>query len=177
LTRAFSLLISNGKLSKFAETVAFSGRLLAKNMLASECITGYARLLENMLSFPSDTLLPGPVSKLEQREWEWNLFNKELEQETDDLSGMYESLFSSRETSIVYSLEKEWSNLVNSTIISENGTEILVPDTPTESDWDVLMEIESFEEHERVVKEEVCYSSHYSSCLNYFFVFMSLQFS
>ncbi|XP_061975552.1 uncharacterized protein LOC133697166 [Populus nigra] len=155
LTRALSLLISNGKLSKFAETVAFSGRLLAKNMLASECITGYARLLENMLSFPSDTLLPGPVSKLEQREWEWNLFSKELEQETDDLSGMYESLFFSRETSIVYSLEKEWSNLVNSTIISENGTEIIVPDTPTESDWDVLMEIESFEEHERVVKEEL----------------------
>ena len=169
-------MISNGKLSKYAETVAFSGRLLAKNMLASECITGYARLLENMLSFPSDSLLPGPVSKLEQREWEWNLFSKELEQETDDLSGMDESLFPSRETSVVYSLEKEWSNLFNSTIISENGTEILVPDIPTKSDWDVLMEIESFEEYERVVKEEVCYSSHYSSCLNYFFVFMSAIF-
>ncbi|KAF9674942.1 hypothetical protein SADUNF_Sadunf10G0180100 [Salix dunnii] len=155
LTRAFSLLISNGKLSKYAETVAFSGRLLAKNMLASECITGYARLLENMLSFPSDTLLPGPVSKLEQREWEWNLFSKELEQETDDLSGMDQSLFPSRETSVVYSLEKEWSNLFNSTIISENGTEILVPDIPTESDWDVLKEIESIEEYERVVKEEL----------------------
>jgi hypothetical protein len=158
LTRALSLLISNGKLSKFAHTLAFSGRLLAKNMLASECIIGYARLLENLISFPSDTLLPGPVSNLLRREWEWNLFSKELEQEIDDLLSMAEGDFSFRETSAVYSLEKEWSNHVNSTSISGNGTEILVPDIPTESDWDVLSEIESFEEYERVETEEVCYS-------------------
>ncbi|KAG6763474.1 hypothetical protein POTOM_030891 [Populus tomentosa] len=155
LTRALSLLISNGKLSKFAQTLAFSGRLLAKNMLASECIIDYARLLENLISFPSDTFLPGPVSNLQRREWEWNLFSKELEQEIDDLLSMAEDDFSFRETSAVYSLEKEWSNHVNSTSISENGTEIPVPDIPTESDWDVLSEIESFEEYERVETEEL----------------------
>ena len=35
LMRAFSLLISNGKLSKFAEAVAFSGKQLAKNLGSS----------------------------------------------------------------------------------------------------------------------------------------------
>ncbi|KAJ6720187.1 GLYCOSYL TRANSFERASE FAMILY 1 PROTEIN [Salix viminalis] len=130
LTRAFSLLISNGKLSKYAETVAFSGRLLAKNMLASECITGYARLLENMLSFPSDTLLPWSCA--------WT-----------------RAFFLPEKPVLFIPFEKEWSKLFNSTIISENGTEILVPDIPTKSDWDVLMEIESFEEYERVVKEEL----------------------
>ncbi|RVW76209.1 hypothetical protein CK203_048965 [Vitis vinifera] len=62
LMRAFSLLISNGKLSKFAKAVALSGRLLAKNMLASECVNSYAKLLENVLSFPSDVLLPETLS-------------------------------------------------------------------------------------------------------------------
>lgn len=153
--RAFSLLISDGNLSKFSQTVASSGRLLAKNMLASECITGYARLLENILSFPSDASLPGPVSQLQQRVWEWNLFRKELEQEIDDFSAMDERDFSFGESSVVYSLETNLSSLVSSTNISENGTEMQVMDIPTEFDWDILREIEILEEYERLETEEV----------------------
>lgn len=155
LTRAFTRLILDGKLSKFAQTVASSGKLLAKNVFASECIMGYARLLENVLSFPSDALLPRPVSQLQQKVWDWNLFRKEIEHETDDSLDMDER--DSRESSVVYALEEELTNLVNSSNISENGTEILVPDVPTELDWDVLSEIESFEEYERLEMEEVRY--------------------
>ncbi|KAJ7974974.1 Glycosyl transferase, family 1 [Quillaja saponaria] len=153
LLRAFSLLISNGKLSKFAQTVASSGRLLAKNMLASESITGFARLLENVLNFPSDALLPGPVSLLQHGSWEWNLFKYE-----DDLSmpkGNPDT--STKEFSIIYALEKEFMilNGSTSTSISENGTEVSTEDVPTELDWDVLREIERSEESERLEMEEL----------------------
>ncbi|KAK7338358.1 hypothetical protein VNO77_18965 [Canavalia gladiata] len=47
-----------------AQAIGSSGRQLAKNILALDCKTGYARLLENVLSFPSDTLLTGPVSQI-----------------------------------------------------------------------------------------------------------------
>ncbi|KDP45060.1 hypothetical protein JCGZ_01560 [Jatropha curcas] len=155
LMRAFSLLISDGKLSGFAQTVASSGRLLARNMFVSECITGYARLLENLLSFPSDALLPGPLSKLQQKEWEWNLFRKEIAQGTDNFLGMDGRDSSYGGSSVVYFLEEELTNLIDSTNISANGTEILVPDLPTESDWDVLREIDSFEEYESLEMEEL----------------------
>ncbi|KAJ4837388.1 hypothetical protein Tsubulata_029285 [Turnera subulata] len=155
LMRAFSLLVSEGKLSKLAQAVASSGRLLAKNMLASECITGYARLLENVLSFPSDTLLPGPVSEIQQKIWEWNLFRKETEPDIDDLFGMDDTDISSEESNIVYSLEEKLTDLVTSTNPFENDTEIVVQDVPTESDWDVLREIESIEEYERLELEEI----------------------
>ncbi|XP_048231729.1 uncharacterized protein LOC8281295 isoform X2 [Ricinus communis] len=155
LMRAFSLLISDGKLSRFGKTVASSGRLLAKNMLASECTMGYARLLENAVSFPSDALLPGPTSPLQQSVWEWNLFWNEIVPETDDLLGMDGRNSSSRGSSVVYSLEEELTYHTDSTSVSKNGTEVLVPDLPTESDWDILREIDSLEEYERLETEEL----------------------
>ncbi|GKV34234.1 hypothetical protein SLEP1_g42625 [Rubroshorea leprosula] len=146
LLRSFSLLISNGRLSKFAQTVASSARLLAKNILASECITGYAKLLEKVVNFPSDVLLPAPVSQIRQVSWEWNVFRKEIEQGTGG---------SSTNSSIVYYLEKEFTNHVVSSNISENETEILEQDFPSEFDWDVLKEVEDFEEYERLESEEL----------------------
>ncbi|XVF75659.1 hypothetical protein PTKIN_Ptkin13bG0204600 [Pterospermum kingtungense] len=144
LLRAFSLLISNGKLSRFAQTVASSGRLLAKNILASECITGYANLLENLLNFPSDVLLPAPVSKLQQWQWEWNLFREEIELGNSDISG---------DVSVVYILEEEFTKHIND--MSENGTEIQDQDILTEQDLDIVTEIENFEDYERLEMEEV----------------------
>ena len=144
LLRAFSLLISNGRLSRFAQTVASSGRLLAKNILASECITGYASLLENLLNFPSDVLLPAPVSERQQGLWEWNLYRKEIEDTNDDISGDF---------SIVYVLEEEFTKHIID--MSENGTEIQDQDIPTEQDLNIVMEIENFEDYERLEMEEV----------------------
>ncbi|XP_065870744.1 uncharacterized protein [Euphorbia lathyris] len=155
LMTAFSLLISEGKLSRFGQTVASYGRLLAKNIQALECMTGYARLLENALSFPSDVLLPGHASQLQQNEWEWDFFEKQTLQNTNDLLGtdvVEDSSFG--ESGIVYSLEDELPSLNDSTNISENGTQILAPDVPAESDWGVLKEIESLEDYERLEMEE-----------------------
>lgn len=152
---AFSLLISNGKLSKFAQTVASSGRLLAKNMLAAECIMGYARLLENALSFPSDALLPDPISHLEHGAWEWNLFRKEIEFRESDMPNIGKKESSLRQDSIVYAMEVVMTNLAHTTNISQDGTENLSQDVPNQLDWDVLREIESSEEYEILEKEEV----------------------
>uniref|UniRef100_A0A2P2MFZ7 Uncharacterized protein MANES_07G093200 n=1 Tax=Rhizophora mucronata TaxID=61149 RepID=A0A2P2MFZ7_RHIMU len=149
LMRAFSLLLLDEKLSKFAQDIASSGRQIAKNMLASECITGYAMLLENVLSFPSDALLPGPVSQLQHKVWEWNLIGKE-ELETDDLAGIDEMDFSVRKSSVVYSFEQEMTDWADSTNASQTGAEVLVADVPNKLDWNVLREIEIFEENERL---------------------------
>lgn len=148
-------MISNGKLSKFARTVASSGRLLAMNLLASESITGYARLLESALNFPSDALLPGPFSQLQQGTWEWNLFGSEIDYNTGDMLNIDENQASLENSSVVHALEEFFSSFSYSTNISENGTENLAHNIPTQLDWDILREIELSEEYERLEMEEV----------------------
>ncbi|CAL0316803.1 unnamed protein product [Lupinus luteus] len=151
LMNAFSLLLSNGRLSKFAQGIASSGRKLAKNVLALECITGYARLLENVLSFPSDALLPSPVSQIQQGAWEWNLFQNEIELgvhlpkvDDDDSIG---------KVTIVHAIEKELASLNYSRSIPKNETEFT--DKITKLDWDILREIEISEENEMLEMEEI----------------------
>lgn len=168
LMRAFSLLISNGKLSRFAQTVASSGRRLAKNMLASECIMGYARLLENVLNFPSDAFLPGPISQLHPGGWEWNLFQKEIDLASGKVLNNAESGSFSKIFSVVYALEGELTNSANSKNISEDGAENLEQDIPHQLDWDVLVEIESSEEYERVEMKEVWHCLAVSAVLWFF---------
>lgn len=156
LLKAFSLLISNGKLSRFAQTVASSGRRLAKNILASECITGYARLLERVLNFPSDAFLPGPISQLHQGAWEWNLFQKETDLRGHEMEDIAEGKSAAR--SVVYALEEEFAYSAKSKNMSEDGNVNLEQDIPNQQDWDILREIESSEEYESLEMEEVWYS-------------------
>ncbi|KAK8691720.1 hypothetical protein V6N13_075219 [Hibiscus sabdariffa] len=144
LLRAFSLLISNGRLSRFAETVASSGKLLSKNILASECITGYASVLVNLLYFPSDVLLPGSVSEIKQGSWEWNLFRKEIEHVNVDISV---------DSSVVHALEEEFAKHIIDK--SKNRTEIQDQDALTAQDQDLVTEIENFEDYERLEMEEI----------------------
>lgn len=153
LMNAFSLLLSNGRLSKFAQAIASSGRELAKNIQALECITGYARLLENVLNFPSDALLPGPVSQIQQGAWEWNLFQNEIDLGIDlpKLDGD----FSIGKDTIVYAVEQELASLNYSTSDSENGIEVPMQDKLTKLDWDILREIEISEENDMLEMEEV----------------------
>lgn len=165
LMRTFSLLISNGKLSKFAQTVASSGRLHAKNMLASDCITGYASLLENAVNFPSDAFLPGTISQMQQGAWEWNLFRKGMEIKTDDTPNIDERGSSLKNFSVVYALEDELTKFAHSTNISEDEGGNLEQDIPSQLDWDLVKEIESSEEHERLEMEEVSYSFAVSAVL------------
>lgn len=150
LKRAFSLLISKGKLSKFAHSVASSGRLLAKNMQASDCVTGYAKLLENVLTFPSGALLPGQISKLKQGIWEWNLFSMGMEQGIMDQNVPY-----MRNSSIVYALEEQLTNHIDLGDGNQSEPETLAQDIPTDVDWDILREIENSEELESLEMEEV----------------------
>ncbi|TQD73804.1 hypothetical protein C1H46_040663 [Malus baccata] len=154
LMSAFSLMISNGKLSKFARMVASSGRLLAMNLLASECITGYARLLENVLNFPSDALLPGPISQLQQGTWEWNLLGNEIDYRTGNILNIDEQS-SWKNTSVVNALEEDLLGFGYSPNISENVTWDSALDFPTQLDWDLLKEIVSSEEYETLEMEEL----------------------
>lgn len=154
LMSAFSLMISNGKLSKFARMVASSGRLLAMNLLASECITGYARLLENVLNFPSDALLPGPISQLEQGTWEWNLLGNEIDYRTGNILNIDEQS-SWKNSSVVNALEEDLLGFGYSPNISENVTWDSALDIPTQLDWDLLKEIVSSEEYETLEMEEL----------------------
>ncbi|KAM1048912.1 hypothetical protein ACFX2C_028074 [Malus domestica] len=154
LMSAFSLMISNGKLSKFARMVASSGRLLAMNLLASECITGYARLLENVLNFPSDALLPGPISQLEQGTWEWNLLGNEIDYRTGNILNIDEQS-SWKNSSVVNALEEDLLGFGYSLKISENVTWDSALDIPTQLDWDLLKEIVSSEEYETLEMEEL----------------------
>lgn len=168
LMRAFSLLISKEKLSKIAHSVASSGRLLAKNMQASDCITGYAKLLENVLTFPSGVQLPREISKLKQGTWQWNLFRIEMEQRIMDQKGSY-----ARNSSIVYALEEQLNNrMIDSGDGNQSEPEMLTHDIPTDLDWDILMEIENSEEVESLEMEEVglSYTDREHACLFHSFL-------
>ncbi|XP_052187071.1 uncharacterized protein LOC127797913 [Diospyros lotus] len=153
LLRAFSLLISKGKLSKFAHAVGYSGRQLAKNMQASDCIAGYAKLLENVLTVPSDVLLPGQI-QVKQDAWEWNLFREEMEERTHDV-GILDQDSYMRKLSVVSVLEEELTNLFDLRNTSESESEMLVQDFPTDLDWGVLMEIEGLEEVEMLEEDAI----------------------
>lgn len=140
---SFSLLISNGKISKYAHSIASSGRLFSKNMLASDCIAGYAKLLENVLSFPSDVMLPAKVSKLTPGVWEWSMVNLDLKTTSLKVS------------SVVSDLEDDLTMFGHVQNISQSEVEIAADDVPTKLDWDVLTEIESSEEVQILEMEEV----------------------
>ncbi|XP_022133864.1 uncharacterized protein LOC111006310 isoform X2 [Momordica charantia] len=154
LLRAFSEMISDGKLSRYAQAIASSGRLLAKNILASECVTSYARLLENVLNFPSDVKLPGSFSQLQLGAWEWNLFRKETVQTIDGNEDAEEGITAISKSSVIFALEAQLTNFVNLTNFSETGNGTLEQDLPTPQDWDILEEIQNAEEYETVEMEE-----------------------
>ncbi|KAL4575261.1 hypothetical protein LXL04_022103 [Taraxacum kok-saghyz] len=147
LMKAFMLLISKGKLSNFATTIAASGRFLAKNMQASEYVYGYTKLLNSVLTLPSDSMLPQPVSKL-KGEWEWDLFSEEL----DDMAFLLKK--DTRNETVVYKIEEDMT-LVTDSRTSQNEPEMMAEDIPTELDWIILGEIDSSEEVERVELEEI----------------------
>lgn len=155
LMRSFSLLLSDGRLSELALAVASSGKLLAKDMLASECVTTYAKLLESLLHFPSDVILPSSVSQLQQLTWEWNFIAKKMtNQEMTDMPHIDHEDIPLQKFSVVYDLEEELSEHPRITL--ENDTEILLQDFPSKDEWEILQEIERLEESENVEMEEVC---------------------
>ncbi|KAK4359711.1 hypothetical protein RND71_021940 [Anisodus tanguticus] len=154
LVRDFSLLISNGKLTRYAHTIVSSGRLLSKNMLAVECITGYAKLLENVVTFPSDVILPGDTSQLKQGSWEWSYFQKDVEN-SNDIEDLQMKDVDPINSSVVYDLEVDMTGFGPLMNVSRDGPESLKEDFPSELDWDILNEMERSEEVNRLETEEI----------------------
>lgn len=138
--------MSNGRLSKLAERVASRGRLLAKNILASDCVASYSKLLQNVLDFPSGVFLPAPVSPIQQVNWEWDSFRIDIEHRTGDIMG---------NSSIVYAIEDEYVKRYDFSKLSENDTGSAQQDVLTTVDWAVLEEIETFDNYERLENDEV----------------------
>ncbi|XP_022993256.1 uncharacterized protein LOC111489326 [Cucurbita maxima] len=152
LIRALSNLCFDGRLARIANNLASSGKLLAKNLRALECITGYAYLLEEVLNFPSDVILPGSITQLPEAAWEWDLFWKEIIQGS---SNEQRDKNVKKKSSVVIKLEEEFSDLVSPLNISSPRKEILVHGIPTQQDWDIIGEIDRTEEHDRVEMEEL----------------------
>lgn len=156
LRNAFSLLVSDRKLSTFARAIASSGKLRARNMFAEECIFGLAKLVEDVFDFPSDVLLPTPASQMRNIAWEWSLFRKELDQISSEREHLHLEDHLMVNLSVVYDLEEDIINYVALGNVSLDNAEGLEEDMPTSLDWDILSEIESSEEVEILEREEVC---------------------
>ncbi|KAK9064050.1 hypothetical protein SSX86_017922 [Deinandra increscens subsp. villosa] len=152
---AFKLLISKGKLSNYARSIASSGTLLAKNMQASECVRGYMKLLDSVLTLPSDSILPGLISQVKQEEWEWDLFSEEIDQESRSNMTYTDLKRDTRDTSVVYDIEEHMTPSLDSGTGFQNESVIMLDDIPTELDWIVLSEIDSLEDTDRVELEEI----------------------
>nr|UYE91534.1 putative glycosyltransferase [Anoectochilus roxburghii] len=154
LANVFLLLIKDKRLSMLAHSVSFKGRSLAENMQASDCINDFACLLESFIQFPSDSLLPKPVSQITQQTWAWDLF----ENKKDHNNGFqqYEGLWNfpaTQRDSIIDILEKKLPGKLQLSLPAINGSATL--DYPTQLDWDDLSQIEISEDFERREMEEI----------------------
>ncbi|XP_062090569.1 uncharacterized protein LOC133796894 [Humulus lupulus] len=77
LSQVLLQVISKGELSPLARNMALAERSTAKNLMVSECVEGYALLLENILKLPSEVALPKAVSEIPlnlKDKWQWHLF-------------------------------------------------------------------------------------------------------
>ncbi|KAM2647592.1 hypothetical protein TB1_000820 [Malus domestica] len=77
LSQILLQVISKGKLSPLAHSIASIGRGTAKSLMVSETVEGYASLLENVLMLPSEVALPRDVVKIPPKlkeRWQWHLF-------------------------------------------------------------------------------------------------------
>ncbi|MQL84143.1 hypothetical protein Taro_016659 [Colocasia esculenta] len=157
LNTAFSLAVVELNLPAQDRTIGTSGKLLSKNMLAWDCITGYAKLLENVLQFPSETILPSSITQIQQHTWEWNLFGEETEKIRNQVQHQIfnEDGTSMGTSSIVYIIEEELADKNTSEDPFMHQNETYVFDHLNELDWEDVREIEFYEDIERQEMEEL----------------------
>ncbi|KAL8172514.1 hypothetical protein V2J09_024318 [Rumex salicifolius] len=77
LTEIVSQVVSGGKLTPLAQNVASKGKEIAKNLMVSDAVVGYASLLESMLRLPSEVAPPKASSEIplkNKKEWQWDIF-------------------------------------------------------------------------------------------------------
>ncbi|MQM02857.1 hypothetical protein Taro_035631 [Colocasia esculenta] len=156
LNTAFSLAVVELNLPAQDRTIGTSGKLLSKNMLAWDCITGYAKLLENVLQFPSETILPSSITQIQQHTWEWNLLGQETEKIRNQVQHQIfnEDGTSMGTSSIVYIIEEELADKNTSEDPFMHQNETYVFDHLNELDWEDVREIEFYEDIERQEMEE-----------------------
>ncbi|XP_021850387.2 uncharacterized protein [Spinacia oleracea] len=156
LLRIFSHLISSeGKISEFAGSVGSAGKLLARNLLAFESITGHAKLMENVVNFPSDAMLPSPVSQIQEDSWEWNSFSEVMEQTADDMISIDEEGNIVEGSNIVQLLEEDFNSYVTLRNISVENSDITERDLLSTEDFDGVEQIASLEEFERREMDQI----------------------
>ncbi|KAK9707033.1 hypothetical protein RND81_07G168600 [Saponaria officinalis] len=150
LLRVFSILLANGVLSKFGSAVGSAGKLLARNLLASESISGYAKLLENILSFPSDALLPAPISQIHQDSWDWKFFSEVIEPKT---KGEENNVVG--KPNVVIDLEEEFCRTDLLKNNPEDNGDAVLADVVSAEDLDDVEKIASFEEFQRREMDQI----------------------
>jgi len=157
LLRIFPLLVSSGgKLSELADAVGSNAKHLARNLLAFESIIGYAKLMENVINFPSDALLPAPVSQIQQDSWEWESFKTVTEQTAGGITDIDEERNRVEQSSIVYSLEEDFSKflMLGNLTVDVGNSDVAEHDLVIE-DLSVAEQMQNTEEYERRETEEV----------------------
>ncbi|KAM0949480.1 putative glycosyl transferase, family 1 [Dioscorea sansibarensis] len=151
LAEALTLAIKDNKLSNLAQIVSSYGKSFFKDLLAADCILGYANLIENVLQFPSDALLPRPFKQIKQRTWLWTLF--ENIGKTSSLVHAENSAVPTERSSIVYSLEEQLAGRSHKDNISQDVTETF--DDLTQIDWDDIRDMEISQDFERRELQEL----------------------
>ncbi|KAL4191036.1 hypothetical protein AMTRI_Chr07g78810 [Amborella trichopoda] len=153
LIATFSFLVTDGKLNNYAHMLGYSGRLHARNMFALDFITTYAKLLENVLQFPSDAMLPKPVSRLPAHEvqWAWDLIGNEIAMTDGQIlgEGVRKPNRLHRNSNVMSAIEESWKSSMNA------SDDQIAEDIPTQQDWDDARDTEISEEYERREMEEL----------------------
>ena len=146
LTDILHKAISGGRLSLLAEKIASIGKEHARNLMASETIQGYASLLENVLSFPSEVASPMSVAKIPSKfkeEWQWHLFEN-----LTDVNSPNRDFISH---GILDMLEKQWNH---TQMVSANKTS-KVDEAFSSIVWDEEKIIQMVIARKRLEEEEV----------------------
>lgn len=112
------------------------------------------RVLENVIIFPSNVILPGDTSQLKQDTWEWGYFQKDLE-DRKHIGDLQIKDVDPINSSVVYDLELEMTGFVPLMNASIDDPEALKEEFPSELDWDILNKMERSEEVDRLETEEI----------------------
>ncbi|GLJ06827.1 hypothetical protein SUGI_0049490 [Cryptomeria japonica] len=159
MTRTVSRAISNGKLSHLARKIASSGQVHAKDLLASESVLGYANLLEKVLQFPSESMLPKPISSIPEKVkngWQWDLFIEPKSVKDDQVAGnIFAGMDQPTNSSIVFSIEDLLKSRPVSIDSSQYQTMTTKDEIPGPVDWEVQKSMEIVEETERREEDEL----------------------
>lgn len=153
LAEAFSLLIADAELSEQARSIASSGKLLATHMFALDCVTDYAMLLEHVLHFPSEVVIPEISSQIQQKTWLWSLLEKESNPTATYVQHEnFTNNFVNQRSSVVEILEKQYTDSSHMDNTTFGEIDSLTPDIPTQLDWIDLSEMETSED---IVRREL----------------------